>query len=430
MKGWGFLKGLLGIFLIEAAMLALFFLPNQAPLQDTVAVNEVLHTLQADWGALEEHQNGTALQYAVIDREGNLLYRTRLGLSETVNAAVRHKDTILDVEIQGTPVGKLLIYNEDAAAFQTQRQQLLFGLLAAMALQLLLCGSFLFYIQRTVITPFQKLKGLAQRIAEGNLDIPLEMDRKNLFGAFTESFDILRSELKKARIAEAKANESKKELVAKLSHDIKTPVASIRAASEVGAALAADEKNRSNYQGIIRKADQINTLVTNLFSAALEELQELSVSPAELKSREIRTLLENADYLHRAAIPAVPDCVVLADKLRLQQVFDNLFANSYKYAGTEIHVSVEMEACFLNVYIEDSGGGVSPGELPLLKEKFKRGSNAGAIEGAGLGLYIADSCMKKMGGQLRIENAGAGLRATVRIALAKEFPTISDLRDI
>lgn len=424
MKEWGLLKGLLVIFLIEAAMLALFALPERAPLQDTVAVNEVLHSLQTDWNCLEGHVNTTALEYAVIDRDGALLYRTRPGLSETVNAAIRHKDTVLDIEIQNQPVGTLLIYNGDAFAFQARKQTLVFGVLGAMALQLLLCASFLFYMQRTVITPFQKLKGLAERIAGGNLDIPLEMDRKNLFGAFTESFDILRSELKKARIAEAKANESKKELVAKLSHDIKTPVASIRAASEVGAALASDEKNRSNYEGIIRKADQINTLVTNLFSAALEELQELSVSPAELKSRELGTLLENADYLHRAAIPAVPDCVVLADKLRLQQVFDNLFANSYKYAGTEIHVGAEMEAGFLNVYIEDSGGGVSPGELPLLKEKFKRGSNAGTVEGAGLGLYIADSCMKKMGGQLLIENAGAGLRATVRIALAEGFREI------
>lgn len=424
MKGWGLLKGLLAIFLIEAALLALFALPERAPLQDTVAVNEVLHSLQADWNRLEGHVNTTALEYTVLDRDGSLLYRTRPGLSETVNAAIRHKDTVLDIEIQGALAGTLLIYNGDASAFQARKQALVLGMLAAMALQLMLCASFLFYIQRTVIRPFQKLKGLAERIAGGNLEIPLEMDRKNLFGAFTESFDILRSELKKARIAEAKANESKKELVAKLSHDIKTPVASIRAASEVGAALATDEKNRSNYEGIIRKADQINTLVTNLFSAALEELQELSVDPAELKSRELSTLLENADYLHRAAIPAIPNCVVLADKLRLQQVFDNLFANSYKYAGTVIHVSAERGADFLTIRIEDSGGGVSPAELPLLKEKFKRGSNARAIEGAGLGLYIADCCMEKMGGQLRIENAGAGLRATVQLALADGFREI------
>lgn len=223
-----------------------------------------------------------------------------------------------------------------------------------------------------MVRPFRKLKGLAEHIAGGNLDIPLKMDRQNLFGAFTEAFDIMRFELKKARIAEAEANASKKELVAKLSHDIKTPTASIKAASEVGAALTDDEKIRENYGQIIRKADQINTLVNNLFTATLEELRQLSVTPADMESRELTELLENADYLHRAHAPELPECLVYADKLRLQQVFDNIFANSYKYANTEIQIKICREETNLAVCIEDSGGGVPEEELPLLKEKFKR----------------------------------------------------------
>lgn len=138
-------------------------------------------------------------------------------------------------------------------------------------------------------------------------------------------------------------------------------------------------------------------MVTNLFSATLEELQELSVTPAELKSGEVRELLENADYLHRAEIPPISDCLLLADKLRLQQVFDNLFANSYKYANTEIEVAAWIEDSFLAVSMEDHGGGVDESELLLLKEKFRRGGNTKDIEGAGLGLYISDFCMKKCG---------------------------------
>ena len=203
--------------------------------------------------------------------------------------------------------------------------------------------------------------------------------------------------------------------MAKLSHDIKTPVASIKAASEVGAALATDGKNRENYGQIIRKADQINTLVTNLFSATLEELQELSVTPSELKSEELRDLLENADYLHRAAIPPIPACLLFVDKLRLQQVFDNIFVNSYKYADTKIDVTIGRQAHNLMVSVEDCGGGVGEAELPLLKEKFQRGSNTDNIEGAGLGLYISDYCMKEMQGNLDVANGTNGLRVTVRI---------------
>ena len=313
----------------------------------------------------------------------------------------------------------LIIYNDASTMLRSEKQLVVFVVTAAILLQLGICAGYFCLMHRTMVIPFHRLERFAQRVAGGNLDIPLEMERHNLFGAFTESFDLMRAELKRARIAEAKANAAKKELVAKLSHDIKTPVASIKAASEVGAALAVDAKNRENYQQIVRKADQINTLVTNLFSATLEELQELSVTPSDMKSGELCTLLENADYLRRAALPEIPDCLLSADRLRLQEVFDNIFANSYKYAGTDIDVKAKLEERYLTVCVEDCGGGVTEEELPHLKEKFKRGGSVEGIEGAGLGLYISDHCMREMGGQLVLKNGTSGLRAEVWIALSR-----------
>ncbi|MDE6606181.1 MAG: HAMP domain-containing histidine kinase [Lachnospiraceae bacterium] len=418
MKNRTFLGGLFFLFLVEIVVLILFAFPKAEKSQDTVAVNEVVQTVQNDWDFLEEHSNCTSLEYVVTDLNGEVLYRTKENLSESMNAAISHKDTILDIEVDGVTTGRVIIYNNDAQIFQTENQIVVFVVMAAILLQGCICAGYFFYIRHVMIKPFYKMKGFAERIAGGNLDIPLEMDRQNLFGAFTESFDLMRSELKKARIAEAKANESKRELVAKLSHDIKTPVASIKAASEVGTALSLDEKHKKNYEQIIQKADQINTLVTNLFSTTLEELHELSVTPSDLKSGELQELLENADYLHRAVIPPIPACLLFADKLRLQQVFDNIFANSYKYADTKIQVTVWEEDGYLTVCIEDYGGGIDKSELPLLKEKFKRGSNTKNIEGAGLGLYISNYCMNEMQGRLNIENGLAGLRVMVQIALS------------
>lgn len=417
MKNRIFFGGLLLLFLIELIVLFQYAFPKEETSQDTVAVNEIVKTVEHDWNHMEEHVNGTSLEYVVIDLERAVLYRTKAGLSESINAAIAHKDTILDVEADGVIVGKVMVYNDDALAVQSENQTVLFVIIIIMLLQGCMCMGYFFYLRRVMVKPFDKMKYFAERIAGGNLDISLEMDRQNLFGAFTESFDLMRSELKKAKIAEARANASKKELVAKLSHDIKTPVASIKAASEVGAALSLDEKSKKNYEQIIRKADQINTLVTNLFSATLQELQELTVTPSELKSEELRELLENADYLHRAVIPPIPSCLLFADKLRLQQVFDNLFVNSYKYAGTKINVTIGIESNYLIISIEDYGGGVEESELPLLKEKFKRGDHRKNIEGAGLGLYIADCCMKKMKGRLDLVNGSTGLKATVWVAL-------------
>lgn len=418
MKKCTFLISLLLIFMVEIIALAVFGAGGTQNLQDTVMVNEAVQSVQKDWGRMEKHINQTDLDYVVLDNENKVLFRTREGLSESLNAAVSHRDTILTIEAGGGTAGKILIYNDSTQALQGQKQRVIICFVAAMLVQCGVCAGYILYLNRTVIKPFCKLKGFAERVAGGNLDIPLEMDRQNLFGAFTESFDIMRTELKKARIAEAEANASKKELVAKLSHDIKTPVASIKAASEVGAALTGDGKIKENYMQIIHKADQINTLITNLFTAALEELEQLSVTPADMGSGELKGLLENSDYLHRAVVSDIPVCLLYADKLRLQQVFDNIFANSYKYANTDIKVAVYRDGSCLAVSIEDYGGGVSEEELPLIKEKFKRGSNAKDKEGAGLGLYISDYFMKEMKGKITVGNTEEGLQVTVMIFMS------------
>ena len=182
--------------------------------------------------------------------------------------------------------------------------------------------------------------------------------------------------------------------------------------------VCSNEKEKANYTHIIGKADQINTLVTNLFTATLEELQQITVIPTNIDSKQVKILIENADYMHRAAVFDMPECLVFADSLRLQQVFDNIFANSYKYAKTEIIVTAQKADNYIVISIEDYGGGVPTEELPVLKEKFKRGSNAKNTEGAGLGLYISDYFMREMQGELNIENGEHGLKVTVTLALS------------
>lgn len=418
MKKQLFLVGFVLVFIAEIIALIVFAVKSPDFSQNTVVVNEVLQSVTQDFDNLEGHKNSTALDYVVLDVDENVLYATKSGLSETINAATEHRDTVLDIKIDNAVAGKVIIYNDGAQTLKAQKKTVTAVLAACIAVECLICLSYGIYIHLTVIKPFGKMKGFAERVAGGNFDIPLEMDRRNLFGAFTESFDIMRSELKKARLAEAQAKRSKKELVAKLSHDIKTPVASIKAVSEVGLAVATNEKDEANYTQIIGKADQINALVTNLFTATLEELQQLTVAPVNIESRRIKTMLENADYLHRATVPDIPECLVYADGLRLQQVFDNIFANSYKYAKTEIAVAAEKTGKNIIIIIEDFGGGVLEEELPALKEKYKRGSNSANTEGAGLGLYISDYFMKEMGGGLEIENGAHGLRVTVTLLLS------------
>jgi len=274
------------------------------------------------------------------------------------------------------------------------------------------------YYQRKILTPFRKLQSLASRIAAGNLDIPLEMDESNLFGAFTESFDLLRDELKTAKENEYKANQSKKELVATLSHDIKTPVASIKSSMELLLAKTKDENEKKRFNSINAKLEQIDDLVTNMFHATLEELQVLRVTPTEILSTEIPHLIHSADYSGKVKPFSVPSCIVLADQMRLQQVFDNIISNSYKYADTDIAVTAFIDEEFLVIDVQDFGAGVSEEELPLLTGKFYRGKNTEKTKGYGLGLHISKYFMEQMQGGIDCENCDGGFVVRLLLRLA------------
>ncbi|HBU11971.1 MAG TPA: sensor histidine kinase [Clostridiales bacterium] len=286
------------------------------------------------------------------------------------------------------------------------------GIIAATSILLYL------YCEKRILSPFRKLQSFAWHIAAGNLDVPLEMDRNNLFGAFTESFDLMREELHNSREKEREADRSKKELVASLSHDIKTPVASIKSATELMLFTAENDEYKEQLQGINAKAEQIDSLITNMFHATLEELQALSVSVSEIQSSAIRGVIRYADYKKRARPFEIPSCLCLADLTRLGQVFDNIIGNSYKYAGTQLEISAFFEGEYLVINIADFGAGVPEEELPLIFTKFYRGKDAAAKSGYGLGLYISKYLIEQMSGDICCENRAGGFLVRVRLRLA------------
>ncbi|MDR0293136.1 MAG: HAMP domain-containing histidine kinase [Oscillospiraceae bacterium] len=283
-------------------------------------------------------------------------------------------------------------------------------------------GGLYLYFSRTILGPFQKLESFASRIAQGDLNFPLEMDRKNRFGAFSESFDLMREELAAARENERLANISKKELVASLSHDVKTPVSSIKVIAELYQAkrtAAADSDGGGAVEAmssIIQKADQIDLLISNLFTATLEELKQLRVSPAEIPSSELAEHIRASDYQNRLRPFTLPECVVTADSLRFRQVVDNVIGNSYKYASTDIEVSGGFDGSFFVLTVRDFGPGVANEELSLLCEKYYRAKNAEGKSGSGLGLYLSRYFIGQMGGTLELKSRD-GLWVIMRLKI-------------
>lgn len=391
---------------------------------DMVALNELLQSVSGQW---EELKEGRELQlpasvsdweFSLTDSGGSLLASTGEAAPRSVHEATARRDLVIDVPGDGTErAGRLLLVNELPKRTAAFRNKLLGVLLAVSLLELLAAAGYLCFLEKRILRPFEKLREFAVRVAGGDLDFPLEMDRGNVFGAFSESFDLLREELKQAREQERAAQQSKKELVAKLSHDIKTPVASIQAVSELMALSAATEKERGQLETIRGKARQIDSLITDLFQASLEELQQLPVKPSWYTGAGLAQLLTRADYRGLAQIEKIPPCMVRYDELRLQQVFDNLFGNAYKYAGGPMRVSFSFGGNCLRVLIEDEGPGAPEEELPFLLHKFYRGKNAEGKNGVGLGLFISAYLLEQMGGSLSCRNTGKGFLAAVSLAM-------------
>ncbi|MBP5281207.1 MAG: HAMP domain-containing histidine kinase [Lachnospiraceae bacterium] len=386
----------------------------------TTQVNRLIIELEREWPNVSEvakNELAQDMDFSIIDESGTLLYQTREGISNSLSQATGHYDIIRSIEVDGAIVGNLLIHNpsEEAQRKEFARfANLFFGLSLLIAVMIILYAT---YLKKKVIDPFRNMQGFAEAVAMGNLEAPLEMDRDNIFGAFTQSFDIMREELKNARLREEAAVNSRKELVAQLSHDIKTPVASIKAMAEVMDLTTEDPQQKETIASINAKADQIDKLVSNLFHATLEELEHLEVNCEELSSTEIGRMISEADHKKLVTSMEIPEAVVMADPLRLSQVIGNLISNSYKYAGTPIAVKGYFEKEYLTVEVKDQGSGVPEEELELILEKFKRGSNSAGKDGAGLGLYISAYLMRRMNGELNCHNDG-GFVAVLHIKMA------------
>ena len=390
---------------------------------DNADVNDLLNTLSDSWdtvknkrGAFVETFNG--IRYEVMDNDGTVLIRTESDMPVDLGRATTERYTIRDIKIDGEVVGKLLINNDFTSIKNETQKSYVSRFLIVVLVEAVIIALFLLWVYKSIVQPFDDLKEFAMDVASGNLDKPLKMDRGNIFGSFTESFDIMRTELNEARQKEYEAQRSKMELVSQLSHDIKTPVASIKALGELLEAQSTDPKSKERLNSIVTKADNIDVMVSDLFTEALTDLNELSVDVTEQESSILNGIIKDAVYMDLISGIHVEECIIVCDPIRTVQVVNNIISNSYKYAGTKIDLESYIDDDCLVVAFTDEGGGVSNDDLPMLTKRFRRGENAKGKPGSGLGLAIAYELMEKMDGDLEVANAEKGLRVTLYFKIA------------
>lgn len=269
------------------------------------------------------------------------------------------------------------------------------------------------YVYWRILKPFAKLEKYAEQIADGDLDVSLGYERENYFGAFTWAFDHMREEIRYARKREREAIEENKTVIAALSHDIKTPIASIRACSEVlEANLNADYEKRQRYISIIlKKCDEVTALVNDIVLHSLSELEKLEIHLEKLKIADIiRQTVEEMAFSDLLLEEPLPDAMVSGDAARVAQIIENLLNNARKYApGAKVHIYAKVLQGRYWIHVQDEGDGILPQDMPFVLQKFYRGKNVEGQPGSGLGLYIVRYLAEAMKGEVRLENTGKGL---------------------
>ena len=290
---------------------------------------------------------------------------------------------------------------------------------------LVLCGvSVLFmaaafgYIYFAILRPFDKMKKFASQISAGNFDVPLKFERSNYFGEFTWAFDSMRKEITKARKEEKEAIENNKTVIATLSHDIKTPIASIRAYTEgLSANMDTSFERRERYLSvIIRKCDEVSRLTDDLFLHSLSDLDKLKITPEKIEITDFMEKAINEIDAERGDVSfKKPDftAYVNADRNRLVQLCENIINNARKYAKSNIDVFITKEDENVILHFKDYGEGIPDENMPFIFDKFYRGSNCGNEQGSGLGLYIVKYIAEQSGGKVLLQNHGIGLEVKI-----------------
>ena len=234
-----------------------------------------------------------------------------------------------------------------------------------------------FYLTRSLFrhisAPLQTLVAGVERIRGGNLESPIGYTAEDEFKPACDAVDAMAARLKASLDAQSR-QQQRQELIAGMSHDLKSPLTSIRAYTEgLLDGVAKDEAARTRYlQTIYAKESELEALVNRLFSFAKLDLDE---APADLVPLDIAGTLQSiVDSCDAEALDVrlgeLPEGRVLADRELLTRSIANLLDNSRKYGAGHAIVSAEVTAKDVCISATDNGPGVDPAQLEKI---FKNG---------------------------------------------------------
>ena len=284
-----------------------------------------------------------------------------------------------------------------------------------------LCASLLgimvnLILMRPTIKSLERLRKQARDISKNNFSTMDEIVAPSEFKELSQDFNAMSAKLKETFKSLKDSENEKDEIIAQLSHDIKTPITSIKATVEgiLDGIIAPEEI--SDYLGTIdRQTDRLNNLVEELSYLSLNQVNKVETEQETifLDQLLIETMSEFQLTLERekrkVAIDVTPTgAKIVSDRDKLSRIVYNLINNALKYSqeGTPLKVSARFESNEVTISVTDSGLGISTEELQNIFRRLYRveGSRNMNTGGHGLGLYIAQKLAHQLNGEIRVKS--------------------------
>lgn len=269
------------------------------------------------------------------------------------------------------------------------------------------------WIQVGIYNPIKELSGAMQSIADGDFEYRLPKQRTDELGQLFQNYEHMRLKLKENREEDAENEKKQKELITNISHDLKTPITSIKGYVEgiMDGVANTPERMDKYIKTIYNKANDMDRLINELttysgigtnkipyhfhvlnisdyFSDCIEEIG------LDLESKNIHLNYTNL---------APPDTCVVADPEQFKKVINNIVSNSVKYIGHDhgvINIRIIDDNESVRIELEDNGKGIAAKDIGNIFERFYRtdASRNSLQGGSGIGLSIVKKIVEDHGG--------------------------------
>lgn len=336
----------------------------------------------------------TTYQYKVdfIEKNKNkeiYTIRNQLFKNETVVYAVKLKDNnyaFINASIE--PVdGTLLLLSKE--------------LLIITMLILILSFTLAYFISEHISNPIKQINQSAKKLATGNFNVEFNEDSKILeIEELSKTLNYTKNEL-------SKIEEFRRDLMANISHDLKTPLTMIKANAEIAKDLHLNNKERQieDMNTIISETDRLTILVNDILELSKmesikEDLTKIEFDLIKLTENIIEKykVLQETEKYQFKFIHKEKEVIINADKKKIEQVIYNLINNAINYTGKDnlVTIKVTTENNIL-VEIKDTGKGIKESELPYIWEKYYKNEKKHKrnLIGTGLGLNIVKNILEQ-----------------------------------